>query len=122
MDGSVKRFTKDNLDDVDSGLSGVYAIYDDAFNGAVAYVGRAKGTWGSCIKTRLKKHLEGKDRQFIGHLILQRPDDFWFSYTVIDDYDDVKEAEQAEILRLLPPGNRRFDSNNLREIVDLGYE
>jgi hypothetical protein len=112
----VRKFTEASVDAISGGLCGIYAIYDDAFGGAIAYVGRAKGTSGSCIKSRLKKHLRGTDRQLIGCLVSERPEQFYFSYAEMRSYADTKEAEAAELLRLLPSGNRRFESSGLREL------
>jgi len=104
--GWVKRLTKDNLDQLSGGLSGIYAIYDDA--DGLIYTGRAKGTPNSCIKARLNSHFTGKDGQQIGKYLSSNPTkNFWFSYEIMDDYDDVREAEAAEILRLNTSDNKK---------------
>jgi hypothetical protein len=118
----VQKFTESNINDIKNGLCGVYAIYDEEFSGAIAYLGRAKGTSGSCIKTRLRKHLRGTDRQLIGGLVSQRPEDFYFSYAEMRSYEDAKEAEGSELLRLLPSANLRFESSNLRELKEINDE
>lgn len=114
-----QKMTDANLRSIPSGLSGIYAIYHD-FNGQIdtAYVGRAKGTRGSCIKTRLQKHFNGTDRQRIGTVISSHEDEFFFSYEAMEDYEEVKRMEKSEITNILPAGNvqRNF------KIEDLGIE
>lgn len=114
-----QKMTDANLRSIPSGLCGIYAIYHD-FNGEIdtAYVGRAKGTRGSCIKTRLQKHFNGTDRQRIGTVISSHEDEFFFSYEAMEDYEKVKRMEKSEITNILPAGNvqRNF------KIEDLGIE
>ncbi len=114
-----QKMTDANLRSIPSGLSGIYAIYHD-FDGEIdtAYVGRAKGTPGSCIKTRLQKHFSGKDKQRIGSVISNHQDEFFFSYEVIESYEKLKRIEKSEIFKILPAGNvqRNF------KIEDLGIE
>lgn len=114
-----QKMTDANLRSIPSGLSGIYAIYHD-FDGEIdtAYVGRAKGTPGSCIKTRLQKHFNGTDKQRIGSVISNHQDEFFFSYEAIESYEELKRIEKSEIVNILPAGNvqRNF------KIEDLGIE
>lgn len=116
-----QEMTEANLRSIPSGLSGIYAIYHN-FDGEIdtAYVGRAKGTPGSCIKTRLQKHFNGTDKQRIGSVIStsQKEKEFFFSYETIESYEELKRIEKSEIVNILPAGNvqRNF------KIEDLGIE
>lgn len=121
-DSIGRKMTEDNLKAIPSGLSGIYAIYHDINNVIdTAYVGRAKGTTGSCIKTRLQKHFNGKDKQRIGMVISTDSEGFFFSYQFIEDYEKVKKIEKREIVKILPPGNVQKNFRD-SEIEDLGIE
>jgi hypothetical protein len=117
---TLQKMTAANLEKIPNGLSGIYAIYHNVYGKIdVAYVGRAKGTSGSCIKTRLKKHFNGTDNQRIGMIISSHQDEFLFSYDVVNNYDRIKNIEKTEIIKILPAGNVQI---NFKNIEDLGIQ
>ena len=109
--GWVMKLNKNAIDQLPRGLGGIYAIYNDTYE--IIYTGRAKGT-NSCIRKRVNAHFTGTDRQEIGKYLSKylpsNPEEepkkkFYFSYEIMDDYEDIKEAEAAEMLRMKPSYN-----------------
>lgn len=104
-EGVLKPFKSSNVD-LAPEQGGIYAIYDDATGGLVAYIGRSNN-----IRRRLKEHLSGRGSKSIKMLLEHNHDlSFSFGYS-----DNPHGAEAAELARLSPPGNRKREIKSLED-------